>query len=311
MSLSSISTYMFNTQSRADLSRLQVELADLQRQIASGRKENDLRGYGASSATILSAKGLISQTETYARTATALEGRFQTVDLALGRAADAGETLRQQLLNAIGSGDGRFVADALQRAFDSSRTALSEDYEGEALFAGERVGADPVNISTLAQLAAAPTVASIFNEAARPKTVDLGEGSFAIAERASDVSTTLFSAMRDLRLLLDANGGALPQQMTASQVTSVQGIITNLTTARDELVIAQGRNGEVQKRVEADAVRLSDRADALAKTVSDVADADLAEVAMRIAAVEVQYQAVAQTFSQLSGLTLLNFLDMR
>jgi flagellar hook-associated protein 3 FlgL len=300
---------MFNNQSRDSLSRLQMELADLSRQVASGKKENDLRGYGASAATILSARGMIAQTDAYAASASALEGRFQTIDLALGRAADAGESLRMSLLNAIGSGDGRYIADALQRAFDSSRAAMNEDYQGEALFAGERIGADPVNVSTLAQLAAAPSVASIFNEASRPKTVDLGEGSFAISERASDVATPLFDAMRDLRLLLDANGGSLPYPLTSTEVASLQTIITDLTGARDTLVTAQGRNGEVQKRVESDAIRLSDRSDALAKTVSDVADADLAEVAMRISAVEVQYQAVAQTFSQLSGLTLLNFLD--
>jgi flagellar hook-associated protein 3 FlgL len=309
MTIGALSTAFFNNLSRNDISRIQADLADLNRQTASGYKAADVMGYGATAGRILSARGLITQYESYASTASALDGRFQAIDLSIGRAADAAETLRLNILNAIGSGDGRFVADALSRAFDGARAAMNEDYQGEALFAGERVTADPINVSTLAQLAAAPSTASIFTQASRARTINLGEGPFQVAERASDLSTGLFDTMRTLKQFVDTQGGSLPQTLTTAQITALQAAVTGLTTARDTLVIAQGRNGEVQKRVEADGARMSTRADALAKTVSDQADADLAEVAMKISSKEVQYQAVAQTFVKLSQLSLLNFLQ--
>jgi flagellar hook-associated protein 3 FlgL len=309
MTVSALSTYLFNDRSRNDLSRLQNQLVDLQRQVGSEHKAADLKGYGANSARIISANGMIAQANANAGAAQNLGARFDMVDSALNSTADASESLRLSILSAIGNDDGRFITDALQTAFDKARTALNTSYEGEALFAGERVGAQPIGVATLTDLAAAPSVGAIFDEAARPKTVDLGDGPIQVSEKASDVSTGLFTAMKDLKALIDANGGTLPQPLTSAQKTTLQGLVTSLASARQTLLVAQGQNGETQKRVEADAARLSTHADALEKTVSDVRDADLAEVATRITAIQVQYEALAKTYSNLSQLSLLNYLS--
>jgi flagellar hook-associated protein 3 FlgL len=182
-------------------------------------------------------------------------------------------------------------------------------FEGEALFGGERTDGQPVTVSTLAQLAAAPSTASIFDESARPKTIDLGDGPFAVGEKASDVSTGLFDAMRSIKQLIDAAGGTLPNPMTAAQKTALNGFAQNLLDARQTLLVAQGRNGEVSKSVDAKQTNLSAQSNALEKLVGDTANADLAQVASQISSTQVQYQAIAQTFSSLSKLSLLDFLS--
>jgi flagellin-like hook-associated protein FlgL len=208
----------------------------------------------------------------------------------------------------VANDDGSYVSDQLQRTFDAARSAFNQTFEGESLFAGERVDAAPIKVDTLADLAAAANTGAIYDEGTRSKTIDLGDGNFAVAEKASDVSTGLFDAMRTLKQMIDGAGGSLPKPLTAAQKTQLQGLIDNLGDARNTIVVAQGRNGDLQNSVEAQATRLSNQSDTLAKTVSDVADADLAEVAARITAVQVQYQAVAQTYSQLAHLSLLDYL---
>jgi flagellar hook-associated protein 3 FlgL len=303
-----VSTAFFNSQASGDLRRVTADLADLQRQIGSNKKANDLAGFGVDAGRVLSANALISRVEARQQAATTLSGRLGATDFALGKTADSAETLREAVLTAVGQDDGRYLATALQAAFDAARISINTTFEGEALFGGERTDATPINVSTLDQLAAAPSTASIFDEGARQKTLDLGDGSFPVAEKASAVSTGLFDAMRQIKQLLDANGGTLPVPLTSAQKTALQGFAVNLESSRQTLLLAQGRNGETSKAIDAKQASLESQSNALAKLVGDTVDVDLAQVASKLSTTQVQYQAIAQTFSSLSHLSLLDFL---
>ncbi len=309
MSINSVSTAFFNSQAISDLKRAQAELADLQRQMGSERKANDLKGYGLTSSRILSVQDMIAKTDARQQTAVSLSGRLTATDVALGGAADAAETLRLAVLDAIGQDNGQSLATNLQAAFDAAKQAFNTTFEGEAVFGGERIEGTPINVASLAALAAAPSTASIFDEAARPKMVDLGDGAFAVSPRASEASTGMFDVLRQLKQLIDGAGGTLPSPLTSGQKTSLQGFANSLGGARQTLLLAQGQNGELQKAVETKATVLSNQSDTLSKVVGDVANADLAEVATRISATQVQYEAIAQTFATISKLSLLDYLS--
>ena len=151
--------------------------------------------------------------------------------------------------------------------------------------------------------------AAIFDEASRSKTIDLGDGPFSVGEKASDVSTAAFDAMRQLKLLIDANGGSLPQPLTTAQRTACRPSPTNLNSARQTILVSQGRNGDLQNAGRRQIDGACRQSNALSKLQSEAADADLAEVATKISAFQVQYQAVAQTFSMLSHMSLLDYLS--
>jgi flagellar hook-associated protein 3 FlgL len=309
MSVNAVSTAFFNSQSSADLRRVQAELADLQRQVGSEHKADDLKGYGIASTRILNAKSMIERSDARQQAANTLGGRLGAVDGALEGVSDATESLRQAVLTALGQDDGRYLTTSLQAAFDQARTALNTDFEGESLFGGERISATPINVASLAALAAAPSTASIFDEASRGKTLDLGDGPFVIGDKASTVATGVFDAMRTLKQLVDTAGGTLPQPLTTAQRTALQNVATSLNAARQDVLVAQGRNGELQNIVEAKSISLGAQSDALEKLMGDAANADLAEVATKLSASQVQYQAIAATFSTLSKLSLLDYLS--
>ncbi len=308
MTISAVSSAYAPSQASADLKRMQNELGDLQRQTGSGYAHDDLKGYGAAGGRVISARGLIAQTESRIAAAGALRGRLETTDVALGQAADAAEDLRLGVLKALGDNGGPHLGDFLQRAFDSARTALNTRFEEEALFAGERVDARPIQVESLAALAAVTSVDDIYDEAAREKTIDLGEGAFAVAERASDLSRGLFEAMRSLQILLDNNGGTLPGDLTDQQRTDLTALADDLGDARERLLLGQGRNGMAQTQTAAAQTRLQQQSDALTDLLGELADADLGEVAMQLSARQTQYRAAAEVFSQVSRVSLLDYL---
>lgn len=309
MTTNAVSTFLFNDQSRTDFARLQRQLLDLQRQVGSGAKADDLKGYGDASARILSARGMIAQTDAHNAAAQTLSSRLDMVDKSLNQTADAAEEMRLSVLNAIANNDGRFLADMLNTQFAAARSALNVTFEGETLFGGERIDGTPINAANVDELAAAAATSDIFDESDRVRTMDIGSGSMQIADKASTIGADLFDAMRELKLLLDANGGTLPKPLTDAQNDALEALAADFGAARQTVLLAQGRNGQLQEHVEKETERLTAQSDTLAKVVSDVADADPAEVAMRLAAAQVQYQAVAAVYSQLSSLSLLDYLE--
>jgi flagellin-like hook-associated protein FlgL len=187
--------------------------------------------------------------------------------------------------------------------------ALNETWNGQPMFAGERQGAGPIKINSLAELLAATTPADIFDEAARRQTIDLGTGPpITLSAKASELSQGLFDTLRTLKQLLDASGGTIGSPISAADRTILLGIADQLDAHANTFTTEEGRAGQLQKRFEAEIVRLQQRSDSLEKEIGDQVDADLAEVSMRLNLLLTQYEAAAKTFGDLSRLSLLDYL---
>jgi len=74
------------------------------------------------------------------------------------------------------------------------------------------------------------------------------------------------------------------------------------------VLTAQGKSGNAQAQLERGIERLETRSNLLSKHLGSMADANLAEVSMRLSAVQTQYEATARVFSQIKDLSLVNFL---
>jgi flagellin-like hook-associated protein FlgL len=114
--------------------------------------------------------------------------------------------------------------------------------------------------------------------------------------------------MRELQRDLNQEGGTFSAPLTQDQRARLSRIVELIDKGFSDFVAAQGRNGALQSRLDADRDRLNNRIDFLSAEVGQAADADLAEVAMRMSAVQTQYQAAARVFAQISELSVLNFL---
>jgi flagellar hook-associated protein 3 FlgL len=301
-------TFLIASLARSDVSRITSQLYDLQRQTGSGFLADDLRGYGDNAGRIISARSVVEQTEARKAAAQRLQTRLDVQDAALDKAASTANQLKLEVTEAITSDNGTFLAERLRTAFGQMLGAMNQTYEGVALFSGERRGTAAIRVAAIEDLPAALTDAQVFNESTREQTVDLGFGaSFRVAEKASAISGEMFDSMRELYGLLQ--GGGFGNPLTATERGQLTDIAEGLEVARASIVEAQGRNGDANARLGREVERLTGLSSMVENHMDQIAGADLAEVSMRIAATNTQYQAIAKVFSDIRNLTLVNFLD--
>jgi flagellar hook-associated protein 3 FlgL len=302
-------TLRFSTQAQMDIRRITQDLSELQRQVASGSKSNDLRGFGGAASRLISAQGLKAAADSRASTVNQLEARFGVQAAALNAVSTSADTLAKAIRDAISANDGRGIGIELNLTFSSIVSALNETWNGQPMFAGERLNGPPVIISTLEDLQAATSPEEIFNEADRHQVIDLGAGApVSLASKASELATPLFQTLRELKDLVDAAGGEIGAPMTQAQIDSLQNFAAELEDEARTFTNAEGRSGQLQKRFAGERVRLQDRSNLLLKEIGDLADADVAEVTVQLNSLLTQYQAAAKTFSDLSQLSLLDYL---
>jgi len=310
MSVTNISTMFFVEQARSGLGRIQQDLLDTQRQISSGQRVENLRDANIGAAPIISARTMMAQAQAQSDALQALAPRLEAQDLALGNTGAIGRGLRDEILKMITLGDASPLADKLQTAFTSASTEVNATWNGAYVFGGERTDQAPMTATSLTALAAAPSGQAAFAESQRTQTIDFGDGFKAqAADHAVDFAGPLFDAFRDLKTLLDANGGALPKPLGAADKTALQAAIAKIDISTAAIGQAQARNGDLQNRVETESAAATKRVDALTKSVGDQVDADLAALSVRLSALQVQYQASATTFSRLKDMNLMNFLQ--
>lgn len=303
-----IPSFLVSTLARTDLARISGELYDLQRQTASGSKASDLKGYGVGASRIVSARTAIAHSAARIDAATRLVARFEIQDAALGKAASAAAQLKADIMTALSSDNGSFLGGQLDNAFQLATDAFNTQYDGVTLFAGERRAGAVINAETLQELSGVVQSDALYDESARVPTLDLGFGApVVVAEKASTFSRKLYDVFYDLHNV--TRGETLGQPLTEDQRSRLIGIVQDLDLAHRDVLGAQGRNGDTHARVERTVERLTAESDLLSKHLGESADADLAEVAMKLAAAQTQYQAAAKVFSQLKDLSLVNFLD--
>lgn len=301
-------TFLLASLARTDVSRINTQLYDLQRQTGSGFLADDLKGYGDNAGRIISARGVIDQTEARKAAAQRLQTRLDVQDSALDKAASTADQLKQDVMSALSSDNGSFLQERLRTAFGQMLGAMNQTYEGVALFSGERRGESAIRISAIEDLPGATTDAQLYNESASEQMVDIGMGTpFRVAEKASDIAGPMFDSMRNLYGLLQ--GGGFGNPLTDAERAQLTDITEDLEVARSSIVEAQGRNGDANARLDREIVRLTAMSDMVENHMSQMAESDYAELSMRLSATQSQYQAVAKVFSDIRNLTLVNYLD--
>ncbi len=299
----------FSTQAQVDVRRITRELSDLQAQIASGAKARDLQGFGGASSRLLNAQSMVAASDSRGSVLSQLQARFGVQGAALGQVAESTRMLSQSILDALSANDGRGVGTELELSFASIVSALNQTWNGQPLFAGERQNTQPIKFHTLDELQTLTLPEDMFDESVRHQTIELSAGEPAVvAAKASELSQGLFNTLRAIANLVDANGGVIGQPISAEDRAALQSLSGQLETEAAKFTTEEGRSGQLATRFEQERVRLQERSNLLVKEIGDQADADIAEITIQLNSLLVQYEAAAKTFSDLSNLSLLNYL---
>jgi flagellar hook-associated protein 3 FlgL len=292
------------------LLRNQNELFVAQQQVNSGKKAQDYEGYANQTVTLVSARSLKSQSESFQRATQAVDQALQTNDLQLGTIIEATRGLRETVLNSLSQNDGVGIKQAMEHALSVGISVVNTKVGGKFVFGGSKTATAPTAVASLNDLVGLTDIQDAFvnddfkARAQVAETIDMPYGLL-----ANEVAAGLFEALQQLEIYSQGPDGPLaPGGLTDAQRTFLQGIVTDLENSAIDVQAMQVSNGLQQERLEEIKGQLVSRTNYLTTFIADIEDVDIAEAVSRLqseqAAIETSYRVIGN----LSQLSLNNFL---
>jgi flagellar hook-associated protein 3 FlgL len=290
------------------LSRAQLELIEAARQSSEQTRATDLKGYGRSGQTLVSAQRLVARTEGFLNTSKELQTRMQIQDVALSRASEAVIKLKDGLFQNVGLESGEGVRSQLEEAFAVLKDAMNTNLGGRYLFGGVLNDQPPVTAATLSDLAADPLTDSIV-QGADSQMMRIEENRTAQAGLvAEDVISLAMASIKRIAEFDEGPGGPFGGDLTSAQKDALMAELGQLSDAFDHILYQQAEHGRMMKEVDSAAERQTAQRDALNGAIGEIVDVDLAEVAVRLNQAQFAYDASAGVFNVIRNMSLLNVL---
>lgn len=285
----------------------QTQLFESQRQVSTGKKADDFKGLAGETGTILGARSFKSRIETYQQTIATIRGKLDANDVQIGGVLDGMEDLKENIQTVLANGQARGFEELLEQTFRFTVNSLNTNFDGTYLFSGAETGTQPVNVSTLADLSAAPTTADVFDNAAIAFEARIADGvNLEFGLLASDLATGIFD---ELRALYDQHQlTPFEGEIDQTQFNFLQASLQTLTTAIDNLRQDHVSNGLSFERLEVVDQQHVDSVLFLETFIADLEDVNIAEAVTRLNNDQVALEASYQAISSLNQLTLLRFL---
>ncbi len=314
-----------------NLMTAQNQQNDAQNRVSTRKIATDMAGFGRGAESLTALKATQSRVQGFLDTGDAVAARLESQDLALNRIGDAITNTRAAISGVLSSDSANVLMLELQGQFQSVQNGLNAQHQGKFLFAGANNSAAPVTVANLAELSAAPSVAATFGNDNLAPTSRLSESaSIRTGYLASDVGTAIFQIFRDLQKFQEGNAvtitdaGPPPatttytpdpdpaKRLTGKPDEAVKSFLTaqlkRLDAAGSGVLDTISRNGSLQKQVETTNASHAAQIASLEDMVSKKTDADLAQAITDLQLSQVAVQASAQVISQLSQVSLLNYL---
>lgn len=293
-----------------NLMAAQSRQADAQARVTSQKIATDLSGFGRGSESLTAFKSAQARIQGFMDTGESVTARLEAQDLALSQVNDAVGDARTAMANAIASESSVTLMLDISNQFQAMQSALNMRHRGAFLFSGSRADTAPVTVQSLAELSAAPDVASTFANDQLAAVSRLTEGApLKTGVLANEVGSTVFQIFRDIQAFNDDPAtGPFVGKLTQAQKTFLTTQLTRLDEAKVEVVSVVANNGSLAKQVENLNSSNAAQFQSLEALVGKRTDADLAQAVTDLKMSEIAIQASAQVVSRLSEVSLLNFL---
>lgn len=202
-------------------------------QISSQKKATDLKGYAANSETLSALQSVQTKVSGFLDQSAVLTNKLSSQDLALNQMADSSTGASAAITNALATGRGDTLMQALRGFFQNATGALNTKFDGHYLFAGGQVNTAPTSATQLSDLTAAPSVASLFHNDQYATTNQLDESTTIKSGFLGDqIGTGLFNAFKAIEAYNQGPNGPFTGQLTAAQTTFLQTQIAGFEIGR-------------------------------------------------------------------------------
>lgn len=287
----------------------QERVAKSQLQLNTGKIADDFQGIAADAATLLGAKSSRTQIDTFQSMIDTVKGRLDANDVQLEGILSMARTFRQTIMETLAGDQAIGFAENLDETFSFISSALNTKIGGQYIFSGSKTEVPPVSSTNINDLVAAASSDLLFqNDDLRNKAGIASGVTVEYGVTAKDIAQDL---LKSIKVFADFNaGGSGPfdGELTAAQKTALQNELSNFDAAIDKAQTIQLRNGLRQERVETISDQHKDTKIFLDQFISDLEDADMAEVITRLNTDQTALEASYRTMSSLSNLSLLDFI---
>lgn len=292
-----------------DLMKAQTRAADAQERVSTQKNATDLTGFGRQSETLTALKGAQSRIQGFIDTSKAVSARLTTQDLALTQINDGIAGLREAVGSVLATESAGALMLELEGRFQSIRGGLTMRHHGGYLFSGASTATSPVTVTNLAELSAAPDVASVFANDTLKTASRVAEGTtLETGFLANEVGSEVFEILRDIQAYHAGVNGPLTGKVTEAQKTFLTAQLSRLEQAATAVIDKTAKTGSMANQVESVTRGHEAQRASLDELVSNRTDADMAVAITDLQLSQIAIQASAQVISQLRQVSLLNYL---
>ncbi|MGZ5938507.1 MAG: flagellin [Rhizomicrobium sp.] len=283
-----------------------------QQQVASGKVSTEYAGFGSKASLLEATRTASSKADAYQANTTLAVNQADLQDTQLSALSNIANQLRDTITKAVANGDGSTLPSEIQSVFDQvSQILNSQDANGNYIYGGDKDNTPPLNVTSLAQLVALPSVANAFSNGTLKKSVSVSDTqNVQIGVIASDAGTALLQTLKDVAAF-DAgpNGNfAGSTTLTKAQSDFLTNEIPATVNAASAVNSVAASNGIVFNQLKDAATQQQSLSTLYKGFVSNIEDVDLPTALAQESQNQVALQAALQVTAKLGQLSLLNFL---
>jgi flagellar hook-associated protein 3 FlgL len=292
-----------------------ARLDQTNKQIASGTVADTYAGFGDQAQVLQAAISAHARNDAYASATGLATTQVDMQDTQLTTLSGLAAQLKKAVSDAIANNDPATLMSQVDGIFTQAVSILnSKDANGDYLYSGGRTDTAPVTVGSLAQLTAAPSVASVFVNGDARKAVQVADSqTVSIGLTASDIGTGLMQALKDIASFDGTPAGNFDNSpnLSAAQSSFLTGQIATAGTVATGLTAVTAHNGNVYNQLQ----NVSGQQDSMATLYSGFIDklqnTNMADAATQLSLNQTALEAALHVTASLNQLSLLNFLPIK
>ncbi|MDP1616875.1 flagellin [Phenylobacterium sp.] len=294
----------------ANLIAAQQRQTDAGEKVSSQKNGSDLKDYSRNAEMLTAMRSIDTRLAGYTDQNKLVSDKLITQDFALNQVADAAQTARQAIAEAIASGRVDTLMQDMQGAFRNGVEGLNSRYGGKYLFAGGQVDTPPFSATTLSDLTIPATnVADYFHNDTFIAQAKVDDSTLVNTGFLADAfGTGMMEAFKAMQAFHEGADGPFSGNLTDAQRTFLENQLQVWDGIYNDQINTAGRNGMVQSRVEAVKEDLIIRTNSMKSMIGDIVDADMTLAISNLEQAQISVQAAAQVFIALKESSLLNVL---
>lgn len=292
----------------SNLMNAQIRQNEVGAQVSSQKVADDLKGYAKNAEMLTAMRGTQTKINGLVDQIKMVGNRLEMQDTGLGRVANATQSGREAIANALAAGSAATLMQQMTAAFGEVVQGLNVKSNGLYVFSGAKTDTATTTATTMADLTSVPITSDLFQNDQYITTNRVDEQTNAKTGILGDaIGTDVFEAFKQVQAYVDANG-PFTGNLDDAQVNFLKGLLPVFDAAQKGVIDAQGKNGVTQKRFESAQTDLTNQADTMTAMVGGITDVDMADAVTRLEAAKLAVQASAQVFTSLQASSLLNVL---